>query len=251
MFRLLKRSTCERDAISTPGLLSHALRKIRKLKPPYSMPSVTEWPHPASGSLALAGPFTEMLRSGRFGTPAQLMKTLPGAGFLGPLAWTAATARVLQWNRLAADRKRLKDVQLATLRANCRIAALTEFGQEHRLGDVAKLEDFRERVPLRPYAEFEPYLDRMRQGERNVLWPGLIQYFAQSSGSSNTLAQHKFLPISEQQIRWQQRAGFDVVARYVTQVGNAAFLGGFSLGLFPPSTLKTQGEVHGTNNPWI
>jgi hypothetical protein len=179
------------------------------------------------------------------------MKTLPGAGVLGPLAWTAATARVLQWNRLAADRARLKDVQLATLRANCGIAAATEFGQEHRLGDVTGLEDFRERVPLRPYAEFEPYLERMRQGERNVLWPGLIQYFAQSSGSSNTLAQHKFLPISEQQIRWQQKAGFDVVARYVTQVGNAAFLGGFSLGLFPPSTLKTQGDVHGTNNPGL
>ncbi len=179
------------------------------------------------------------------------MRTLPGAAVIGPLAWTAATARVLQWNRLATDRTRLKEIQLSTLRTHCRLAAGTEFGRHHRLADVTKLEDFRERVPLRAYAEFEPYLERMRRGERDVLWPGLIQYFAQSSGSSNTLAQHKFLPISEQQIRWQQKAGFDVVARYVTQVGSAAFLGGFSLGLFPPSTLKTQGEVHGTNNPGL
>jgi GH3 auxin-responsive promoter len=179
------------------------------------------------------------------------MKTLPGAGVMGPLAWTAATARVLQWNRLAADRARVEEVQQSTLKANCRMAAGTEFGREHRLGDVTKLEEFRKHVPLRAYAEFEPYLERMRQGERDVLWPGLIQYFAQSSGSSNTLAQHKFLPISQEQIRWQQKAGFDVVARYVTQVGSGAFLGGFSLGLFPPSTLKTQGEVHGTNNPGL
>ncbi len=179
------------------------------------------------------------------------MKTLPGAGVIGPLAWMAATARVLAWNRLACDRERLKEAQLQTLRANCEAARATEFGLAHRLGDVTRYEEFRERVPLRTYADFEPYLDRMRHGERDVLWPGLIEYFAQSSGSSNTLAQHKFLPISSQQIRWQQKAGFDVVARYVTQVGNARFLGGFCLGLFPPSTLKAEGEVQGTNNPGL
>jgi GH3 auxin-responsive promoter len=179
------------------------------------------------------------------------MKTLRGAGVIGPLAWTAATARVLSWNRTACERERLQEAQLAALRGNCGIAEKTEFGRAHRLGEVTTHEEFRERVPLRTYADFEPYLERMRRGERNVLWPGLIQYFAQSSGSSSTLAQHKFLPISGQQIRWQQRAAFDVVSRYVTQVGNARFLGGFSLGLFPPSTLKADGEVQGTNNPGL
>ncbi len=163
----------------------------------------------------------------------------------------AATARVLAWNRLACDRQRLKDAQLLALRTNCETAQGTDFGRAHRLGEVRQHQEFRERVPLRTYAEFEPYLERMRRGERDVLWPGLVQYFAQSSGSSNTAAQHKFLPISEAQIRWQQKAGFDVVARYVTQVGNGRFLGGFCLGLFPPSTLKTEGEVHGTNNPGL
>jgi hypothetical protein len=179
------------------------------------------------------------------------MKTRQGGGVLGPLAWTAATARIRTWNRLAGDRDRLREVQLATLRQNCRTAGTTEFGKAHRLGEVSSHAQFKERVPVRTYAEFEPYLERMRQGARDVLWPGLIQFFGQSSGSSGTLAQHKFLPISAQQIRWQQKAGFDVVARYLTQAGNARFLGGFSLGLFPPSTLKAEGQVHGTNNPGL
>lgn len=170
---------------------------------------------------------------------------------VGPLAWTAAAARVLAWNRVATDRDRLQDVQLATLRKNCRAAGRTEFGKAHRLSEVSTHADFRDRVPLRTYADFEPYLERMRGGARDVLWPGLIQFFGQSSGSSNTLAQHKFLPISGQQIRWQQKAAFDVVARYATQVGNARFLGGFTLGLFPPSTLKADGQVSGTNNPGL
>ena len=126
-----------------------------------------------------------MLRSGRFG-PHQLMRTLPGAGVVGPLAWTAATARVLHWNRLAADGARLQEVQLSTLRAICRLAANTEFGRQHRLQEVTTLEEFRQRVPLRAYADFEPYLERMRAGQRDVLWPGLIRYYGQSSGSSNT-----------------------------------------------------------------
>ncbi|HEY1332678.1 MAG TPA: GH3 auxin-responsive promoter family protein, partial [Myxococcaceae bacterium] len=164
------------------------------------------------------------------------MKVRRGGGVIGPLAWTAATARVRTWNRLAADRDRLREAQLEALRENCRTAGRTEFGRAHRLEEVSSHDDFRARVPLRTYADFEPLLVRMRRGERDVLWPGLIRYYGQSSGSSQTLAQHKFLPISEQQIRWQQKAGFDVVARYVTHVGHARFLGGFSLGLFPPST---------------
>ena len=181
----------------------------------------------------------------------RFMKVRRGGGVIGPLAWTAATARVMAWDRLAADLKALRKAQLEALRENCRAAARTEFGRAHRLGEVSTLEDFQARVPLRTYADFEPYLERMRRGARDVLWPGLIRYYGQSSGSSQTIAQHKFLPISEQQIRWQQKAAFDVVARYVTHVGHARFLGGYTLGLFPPSTLKPDGPVSNTNNPGL
>ncbi|HEY1906816.1 MAG TPA: GH3 auxin-responsive promoter family protein, partial [Myxococcaceae bacterium] len=179
------------------------------------------------------------------------MKVRRGGGVIGPLAWTAAAARVMAWNRVAGDRNRLREVQLQALRENCRAAARTEFGRAHGLAQVASDGDFRERVPLRTYADFEPYLQRMRQGAPDVLWPGLIRFYGQSSGSSQTLAQHKFLPISDQQIRWQQKAAFDVVSRYVTHAGHARFLGGYSLGLFPPSTLKADGPVSNTNNPGL
>ncbi len=179
------------------------------------------------------------------------MKVRRGGAVIGPLAWTAARARVGAWNRVASGRDRLREVQIGALRQNCRAAARTEFGRAHRLAEVSTHAEFQERVPLRTYADFEPYLERMRHGARDVLWPGLIRYFGQSSGSSQTLSQHKFLPISDQQIRWQQKAAFDVVVQYVTHVGHARFLGGFTLGLFPPSTLKPDGAVNTTNNPGL
>src|SRR5208283_1148274 len=103
-----------------------------------------------------------MVGTGAFEPPFS-MKTPFGAGAVGPLAWTAATARVLSWNRIVSDRQRLRDVQLAILKRNCETARDTEFGQGHRLGEVTSYEDFQERVPLRTYAAFEPYLERMRQ----------------------------------------------------------------------------------------
>jgi hypothetical protein len=89
----------------------------------------------------------------------------------------------MTWDRLAADRKRLRKAQLEALRENCREAARTEFGRAHRLGEVSTHEDFIERVPLRTYADFEPFLERMRKGARDVLWPGLIRFYGQSSGA--------------------------------------------------------------------
>ncbi len=91
----------------------------------------------------------------------------------------------------------------------------------------------------------------MRLGQRDVLWPGLVRYYGQSSGSSNTKAEHKFLPISDTQIRWQQKAGFDVLARYLTLSGDRSLTSGFALGLFPPATLKPSGPVYITNNPGL
>ncbi len=106
-------------------------------------------------------------------------------------------------------------------------------------------------MPLRAYGDFEPYLERMRKGATDVLWPGLIPYYGQSSGSSNTQAMHKFLPISAEQIRWQQRAGFDLVARYLDLTGDRTLTGGFFLGLLPPGKVRQEGPVGVASNPGI
>jgi GH3 auxin-responsive promoter len=172
-----------------------------------------------------------------------------GGRVAGPLVRGLARARVAQWDRRARDPR---PAQLATLLAHCRSAAVTEFGRAHGLGRVRSYGDFQTGVPARAYADFEPWLERMRQGERDVLWPGLIPFYGQSSGSSNTAAQHKFLPISHEQIRWQQKAAFDLVARYLVLSGDRDLTGGYALGLFPPSILRPESPgVEVGSNPGI
>jgi hypothetical protein len=162
--------------------------------------------------------------------------------------WAAAKARIAQWDRRAQDPAH---VQTQTLLSHCATAAATEFGRAHRLGEVRSYKDFAARVPVRSYKDFEPYLTRMRKGERDVLWPGLIRYYGQSSGTSNTAAMHKFLPISHEQIRWQQRASFDLVARYITLTNDLFYTNGHTLALFPPAVVKPDGPVGITSNPGL
>jgi hypothetical protein len=151
----------------------------------------------------------------------------------GSALWAAAKMRVLQWNRRAASPARLQKVQEETLLTHVRAAAQTEFGRAHKFDSIRSYADYAERVPLRIYADYEPYLERMRKGERNILYPGFIEYYGHSSGSSNTTAAHKYLPISPEQIRWQQKAGFDI------------------LGLLPPALIRKDGPVGISSNPGL
>lgn len=179
------------------------------------------------------------------------MKSIPGSFITGRALWAAARVRVSSWDKLAASRERLREVQLSTLMSHVRKAERTEFGRAHGFSEIHSAEEFQKRVPLRSYADFEPQLARMRKGEKDVLWPGLIPYYGQSSGTSHTAAKNKFLPISMEQIRWQQKAGFDVTSRYLMLTGDTGLTAGFILALLPPSVIKKEGPVGIASNPGI
>jgi hypothetical protein len=53
---------------------------------------------------------------------------------------------------------------------------------------------FAERVPISTYEEFQPLIERTRNGEQNIFWETPIKWFAKSSGTTN--AKSKFIPVS-------------------------------------------------------
>lgn len=66
-------------------------------------------------------------------------------------------------------------------------AAPTEWGKKYDYAHIRTYEDFR-RVPIQTYEEAKGYIDRMRHGEEDVLWPGKIIWYAKSSGTTNDKA---------------------------------------------------------------
>jgi hypothetical protein len=154
-------------------------------------------------------------------------------------------AKVALWDRALS---RTEEVQRRTLAAIVAHSEKTEFGRRYGFGQIRSYEDFAASVPVGDYDSFSPYIERMRAGERGLLVPEFILHFGNSSGSS-THGKSKFLPISETQIKHQSRAGADMLLRYLVWANDSEFTRGYTLGLFPPPTMKREGPVLITSNP--
>ena len=108
----------------------------------------------------------------------------------------------------------------------------TEYGRKHGFDAIRSYDDFRRLVPVNTYEELKGDIDRMRHGERDVLWPGRVKWYAKSSGTTNDKS--KFIPVSREGLKHIHYAGgFDSVALYLRNNpasrlfdGRALILGG-------------------------
>ncbi len=92
-------------------------------------------------------------------------------------------------------------------------AAETEWGRKYNFIDFQNIKDFQTTLPLQTYEDVKPYIDRLRNGEQNLLWPGEIKWFAKSSGT--TADKSKFIPMSKDALeKCHFRGGKDVLAIY-------------------------------------
>ncbi|MFC6266814.1 GH3 auxin-responsive promoter family protein [Frigoriflavimonas asaccharolytica] len=106
------------------------------------------------------------------------------------------------------------DTQNNVLFSQLMYAENTEYGKIHGFSSISNYEDFKTRVPIVTYEDFEPYIERAREGEKDVFWPGAIKQFAKSSGTTN--AKSKFIPISDECLdECHLKAGKDMVSIYV------------------------------------
>jgi len=69
-------------------------------------------------------------------------------------------------------------------------------GRTYDYKSITRPEEFKARVPLNDYETMKPYIERLRKGEQNILWPTEIKWFAKSSGT--TAGKSKFIPVSEE-----------------------------------------------------
>ncbi len=169
----------------------------------------------------------------------------PYPAALGRALLLAARVQTYRWDRALGE---IEATQMRSLRAILRHAAGTEFGRARGFGGISSYERWRSSVPIGDYDSFSPHIDRMRKGERGLLVPEFVRHFGNSSGSSSR-GNPKFLPITQRQVALQRRSGSDVLMRHLSLTGDADFFRGYTLGLFPPTTMKEEGPVLVTSNP--
>lgn len=183
-------------------------------------------------------------RAKHVGPARELRKTIYPP-VVGKAFRMTAEVRVALWDRAL---RRVRETQESTLLSFVRQAEGTEYGRRYGFSTIRRYEDYAARVPVGDYDSFSPYIERMRAGEANVLVPEVIRYYGNSSGSS-TKGKPKFLPISERQIKFQRGSAADSLYRYLVWRGENDFTSGFTLGLFPPTTMKKDGPTWITTNP--
>ena len=107
-----------------------------------------------------------------------------------------------------------KALQLAVLEHLIHTAKGTEYGLNHAFSSIKGYDDFISHVPVNTYEELKGDIDRMRQGEADILWPGKVKWYAKSSGTTNDKS--KFIPVSNEGLQKIHYAGGrDSVALYL------------------------------------
>ncbi len=72
----------------------------------------------------------------------------------------------------------------------------TEYGKKHNFADIHSIEDYKKNVPVNVYDDFAPYLERMMEGEKNILTAYVYNHFNETSG---TVGNPKVVPMTEEQ----------------------------------------------------
>ena len=104
----------------------------------------------------------------------------------------------------------------------------TEYGRNHLLNNTNTYDDFARNIPVNTYEELKGFIDRMRHGESNVLWPGQVKWYAKSSGTTNDKS--KFIPVSNEGLQHvHYQGGKDTVALYLLNNPESRIFDGKSL----------------------
>ena len=126
----------------------------------------------------------------------------------------------------------------------------TEFGIEHGFRDIKTIEDYNQRVPVRSYEQHFPYIERTMRGEKNILWPSEIKWFAKSSGTTN--AKSKYIPVTPESMEGcHMKGGKDMIAMYLNNHPDSLMFEGKGLSIggshqsnqFDPSGESSYGDV--------
>ncbi|HEY9645101.1 MAG TPA: GH3 auxin-responsive promoter family protein [Chroococcidiopsis sp.] len=94
-------------------------------------------------------------------------------------------------------------IQERFLRSLLKTHQNTAFGKDHQFSEIKTIDQFRERIPVQPYSYYEPYTQRMANGETNVLTADPVIYFNLSSGSTGD---KKIIPVTKRSRRCNSRA---------------------------------------------
>ena len=101
--------------------------------------------------------------------------------------------------------------------------ASTAFGRDHQLAQVDSYVAWKQALPVAEYEALLPYIERAKQGERDVLWPGIPQYFCKTSGTTSGT---KYIPLTHDSMPNHIGTARNALLSYIAETGRSEFTSG-------------------------
>jgi hypothetical protein len=130
--------------------------------------------------------------------------------------------RIEQWvtDPIAAQREVLQDLVTH--------GQYTEIGRKYGFTSLFNIRKFKAAVPIHEYDDLKPYIERLMQGEQNLLWNTPVNWFAKSSGTTSDKS--KFIPITQESLEdCHYQGAKDVLTLYYHQRNESDLLTGKGL----------------------
>ena len=119
-------------------------------------------------------------------------------------------------------------------------AKKTDFGKDHNFIKIKNYKDFINNVPVRRYEEFHLYIDKIKLGKKNILWPELPLYFAKTSGTTSGT---KYIPITKESIPNHINSAKKLLFDYIKSKKSFHILGGKVMFLSGSPKLEYIGQI--------
>jgi len=116
----------------------------------------------------------------------------------------------------------------------------TEFGKDHQFKSINSYKEYADQVPVRTYEDLRPYIDKMTAGTPNILWKGKPKYLAKTSGTTSGI---KYIPISNDSIKYHINAARNATLNYVSLSKNASIFDGKMIFLSGSPTLEPKNGI--------
>lgn len=125
-------------------------------------------------------------------------------------------------NTVESYEKKADGMQYAQLDFLLKYAKRTEWGQQYDFNSLHNYADFVRRIPLQTYDTLKPFIQRMVNGEENILWPSKVRWYAKSSGTTNDKS--KFIPVTPEILKYSHyQGGYDTVGLYLRNNPRSSF----------------------------
>ena len=132
------------------------------------------------------------------------------------------------------------DAQEAIFQNLVKVGKRTAFGKEHQFDQINSYKDFKERVPIRDYEGLKGYIERIKNGEADVLWKGFPKYFAKTSGTTSGV---KYIPLTKDSIPNHFGTARNALFNYFAQTGHGSWMDGKMIFLSGSPELTKVGGI--------